>query len=373
VLEEDGIGEVLSLVGDETFNRCLELRTSLRKHKSINGSQATSKLPPPPLVAAPKSHDQTNIPKSLSAFSITPWKSSTISTSLPPLPEVLDPTLEAGAFIHQGYGSRSGAVTDLSYERLEWIGDAYLYLITTLLISQTFPSLLPGKCAQLRERCVKNVQLAEYARQYGFDKRAKLPDVHLGTAKVSSNEHERVKILGDIFEAYIAAVVLSDPANGVSRVSEWLKNLLGITLAKDIIYEERKGLKIDSPLWRLRGKVESVELVSSQPPPPNPKDQLRLLIGAKGVKLAYKDAAPERKDPTNKLALFTVGVYLDGWGEKDKLLGTGKANGKKDAGFKAAEMALANTKLMKVYTEKKKIFDAQMELERQVLENNGSS
>lgn len=179
--------------------------------------------------------------------------------------------------------------------------------------------------------------------------------------------------MGDIFEAYIAAVVLSDPANGVSRVSEWLKNLLGITLAKDIIYEERKGLKIDSPLWRLRGKVESVELVSSQPPPPNPKDQLRLLIGAKGVKLAYKDAAPERKDPTNKLALFTVGVYLDGWGEKDKLLGTGKANGKKDAGFKAAEMALANTKLMKVYTEKKKIFDAQMELERQVLENNGSS
>ena len=42
------------------------------------------------------------------------------------------------------------------------------------------------------------------------------------------------------------------------------------------------------------------------------------------------------------------------------MLGSGKANGKKDAGMKAAEMALANKKMMKGFLEKKKIFDGKM-------------
>jgi ribonuclease III len=363
-LEDEGMDDILGLMGDEAFNRCLDLRTSLQRRRS--GIESTIKPPPP---SQPKSPDKTNLPKSISGSSLTPWTSSTIPKSLPPLPVVLDPTLEAGAFIHHGY--TTGQVTDLSYERLEWVGDAYLYLTATLLISQTFPAYLPGKCSQLRERIVKNIQLADYARQYGFEKRAKLPEEHIGVHKHASKESERVKILGDIFEAYIAAVVLSDPVDGVSRCSEWLKGLWGMTLAKDIIAQEREGIKLDSPLWRLRGGSEPVKIVASESERTlNSKDRLRALICSKGVSLIYRDAAPEKKDPATKLPVFTVGVYLDGWGEKDKQLGFGRANGKKDAGMKAAEMALANGKLMKVYVEKKRIFDAQRELEKQTLESS---
>ena len=55
------------------------------------------------------------------------------------------------------------------------------------------------------------------------------------------------------------------------------------------------------------------------------------------------------------------------------MLGSGKANGKKDAGMKAAEMALANKKMMKGFLEKKKMFDEQMEMEKAALEKSGGA
>ncbi|KAF8853518.1 ribonuclease III [Acephala macrosclerotiorum] len=365
-LDEDGMDETLGLIGDDNLSRCLDLRTSLKQKKLDIDTSAITSPPASQPQRMSMSHDYQNIPKMISALSLTGWKSSTIPTTLPPLPDVLDPTLEASAFTHIGCGS--GSPTDLSYERLEWVGDAYIELIATLLISQTFPSLTVGKCSQIRERLVKNLTLADYSRQYGFDKRARLPENFL-TGKKPAHE-EKTKIHGDIFEAYVAAVILSDPVNGVMRASEWLKDLWGMTIVKDIIAEERTGFKIDSPMWRLRGYNEPVQAIAStvEKVPLNPKEQLQKMVGAKGIKIVYKDAAPEKKDKTNKLPLFTVGVYLTGWGEEDRMLGSGKANGKKEAGFKAAEMAMSNTKLMKIYMDKKKIFDAQLKMEKEALE-----
>ena len=368
-LEEDGLDESLNLLGDEALNRCLDLRTILRKHQPKPDLSAINTPPSSSQTAQEtQSDDIPNLPNSMSAFSLTPWTGSTIPTVLPPLPKVLDRTLEAAAFVHVSSGS--GRLTDLNYERLEWVGDAYLYLTSTLLISQTFPSLLPGKCSQLRERLVKNMTLADYARQYGFEKRAVFSEIASVRASVwdSAKEYDKSKIMGDMFEAYVAAVVLSDPIDGVARVSEWLKGLWAMTLRKEILTEERSGVKIDSPLWRLRGAAAPIEIISSEPKSLNAKDTLSRTIGAKGIKITYREAAPEKKDKNSKLPVFTVGVYLDGWGEKDKQLGFGAALGKKEAGMKAAEMALGNKKLMKIYVEKKRLYDAQMEMEMKVLE-----
>lgn len=186
----------------------------------------------------------------------------------------------------------------------------------------------------------------------------------------ASKQHEKIKILGDIFEAYIAAVILSDPANGVARCSEWLKQLWSTTLEKDIRAQEHAP-KLDSPMWRLRGNAEPVIFAASKSETVLPsKERLKNLIGVKGITLTYKDAAPERKDKSNKLPVFTVGVYLDGWGEKDKQLGFGSAHGKKEAASKAAEMALANTKLMNMYAEKKRLYNVQKAMEEEALAAN---
>ena len=368
-VQDVGLDQTLSILGDEALNRCLDLRTLLRKRTSELHLAATNTAPSSSQPAYEfQSHDSPNLPNSVPAFSLTPWTGSTIPSSLPPLPRVLDPTLEAAAFIHNSNGP--GRLTDLSYERLEWVGDAYLYLTSTLFISQTFPSFLPGKCSQLRERLVKNVTLADYARQYGFEKRAVFSEKT--SLWNSAKENDKTKILGDIFEAYVAAIVLSDPQNGVIRVTQWLKELWGMTIRKEILSEERSGIRIDSPLWRLRGAAVPIEIASSEPATLNAKDALMKAIGAKGITISYREVAPVRKDQHTKLPLFTMGVYLDGWGEKDKQLGYGAAGGKKEAGMKAAEMALGNKKMLKVYIERKRVHQAQMDVEREIVEKQSA-
>lgn len=346
-LEENrSIGNSMS---EATSRKCHELRTSLQDDSPNN------QLPPTIFRPGP------NIPKSIPATLVTPWTVSNIPKHMPPLPPILDKTLETACFTHLNAGG--GNITDLSYEQLEWVGDAYLELTATLLISQTFPAFSPGKSSQLRERLVKNAQLSVYARSYDFDKRASLG------LNFKVKDNDMTKILGDIFEAYVAAVILSDPENGISMAVKWLKGLWGRTIMKEIANEERQGFHFRNPMWHLNGDSKESEKNQPQAPPMPPKDQLQKAIGVKGVKIYYEDVGPVSTDRITKLPLFTVGCFLDGWGEKGKQLGHGSAGGKKEAGSKAAQMALNSKRMMATYIEKKRLFEEQVELEKKALES----
>lgn len=139
--------------------------------------------------------------------------------ALPRLPPILSSALETAAFTH---ASLSNANT-ISYERLEFLGDAYIELIATRLIYPAFPTLTAGRMSQKRELLVKNETLAEYALAYGFDKRAKLPRDFWGLGPGRGKLW--TKTMGDIFEAYVAAVVLDDPKGGFETVETWLQAL----------------------------------------------------------------------------------------------------------------------------------------------------
>jgi ribonuclease-3 len=233
-------------------------------------------------------------------------------------------------------------VMDPSYERLEWIGDAYLEVIASELVFLTFPTLEPGKSSQYREMLVRNSTLEKFSRHYGLDKRANFPDEFgLGGRSngTTANAKHRVKVLGDIFEAYVGAIVLSDPENGFKRASEWMKTLWGPLLERHIREEERNGGN------------------SSEKEPP--KSVLERMIGAPGVKLEYRDLDSNgKKDRVTNQPLYCVGCFLHGWGETGLQLGYGSALGKKEAGQKAAQMALGNKKLIKKYADKKEAFMA---------------
>ncbi|KAE9568446.1 Ribonuclease 3 [Colletotrichum fructicola] len=280
---------------------------------------------------------------SLSA--IRPWTASDIPATLPPLPKINNPVLEVAAFTHQGKVKNKG---DLSYDRLEWLGDAYVELLSTCLIFQTFGGLPTGKCSQIREVLIKNANLGDYSTQYKLFERAILPAELDPNSKIAvkANPQEVRKVRGDLFEAYVAAVILSD-ADGLRRAGEWLRSLWSMTIKDKIESADRTP---DIHVVK--------ELGSSAAPQESrlpPKVELSKLIGAKGINIRYEDLpSAKQKDKLNKkLALFTVGVYLDGWGEKNKLLGVGSDLNKKEAGQKAAAAALGNKKLMKTYQDKK--------------------
>ncbi|KAK4214051.1 ribonuclease 3 [Rhypophila decipiens] len=271
-----------------------------------------------------------------SSATITKWTASAIKKSLPPMPAVLDPKLEIAALTHSG---RTNKVTDPNYERLEWLGDAYIYLTATSLIYQTFPTMDPGKSSQLREILLRNRTLGNYTVQYGLDKRANFPvEFGLGgrVGGTSASNTARLKARGDIFEAYVGALVLSDPENGVQRAADWLKALWGRELEREIRKHEI------APVMR-EGEL-------------GPKTELERAIGCKGIKIEYKDLPGAKRDKVTNVLLFTVGCYLTGWGEYMKQLGYGTDQNKKEAGAKAAKMALNNRKMLQIYKDRKKAY-----------------
>lgn len=72
---------------------------------------------------------------------------------------------------------------------------------------------------------VKNETLATFALSYGFDKRATLPGDLINGARGPKEEKRYRKVLGDIFEAYVAAVILGDPRQDFTIAEEWMGKL----------------------------------------------------------------------------------------------------------------------------------------------------
>ncbi|KAF9762476.1 hypothetical protein IL306_003421, partial [Fusarium sp. DS 682] len=286
---------------------------------------------------------------------VSRWTAADIPPSLPPLPPI-SPELEEQVFRHPGLGGPN-------YERLEWYGDATLEMVSTELVFETFPYLPPGRSSQLREQLVRNLTLSYYYRQYGMQHKTKLP-VHMGSMvdRIQRNGRDKdtIKIQGDVFEAYVGAIVKSDPQHGSTNAVAWLKALWARTIEDQIKQAEqyhKDAVKAQEFSTQSSSTIPSTEqqhiTQGSTAPTAKPtgpqsnKERLAKAIVVKGIKIRYEDMPCKKKDKNLNLPLFAIGVYLDGWGESSKLLGYGTALGKKEAGEKAAKDALDNRKQLK--------------------------
>ena len=258
------------------------------------------------------------------------------TSTLPPLPAILDKDLESVAFTHPGsLNCDTASKVDISYDRLEFLGDAYIELMATRVIFPRFPRLTAGKLSQQRELLVKNETLAEYALAYGFDEKAKLPRTYNTPGK---DRKLWQKTLGDIFEAYVAALIISDPEQGFQRAEAWL-----------------------AALWE--SKLGSQKREDTETADPKAKMHLATKVLGKGIKVYYRDEAPPVEIRQEGKAIFQVGVFLTGWGWKDQHLGSGKGLSKQEAGQKAAADALLNPLTAQVASVKRD-FDSQVSLMR---------
>lgn len=210
-------------------------------------------------------------------------------------------------FTHPGLSNNNGA----TYDRFEILGDAYIELIATKLVWARFPEIPSGRISQIRELLVKNETLSEYATIYGLDARASVPPGYLDQPK------RWTKTKGDIFEAYVAAIILSNPIEGFSIAEIWLTQLWLPKLIS--LGSEKVGLQA--------------------------KEALAKKIMGKGIKLNYVD---EQAPVLLKGGLqnFYIGVYLTGWGWDKKHLGSGEGRNKAMAGDEAARQALLNVPLI---------------------------
>lgn len=299
-------------------------------------------VPPLSLTIQPQENPSTTTP-----MPITTNDPSSHTTNLPPLPPIEPGPLTTAPFTHPSFiDSKYGPNTSLTYERLEFLGDAYLEIIATRLIFSRFPFLPCGRQAQLREKLIKNSTLAAYSRAYGFGQRVKF----------SGPEMEQVKIRGgwdkveaDVFEAFVAAVVMSWPekGEGFKKAEEWLTGCWA-------------GLLLEQVETGVREVV-------------NRKDDLVKILGGKHVEITYEIVPPSydlkatqslhpenpNKNYPHASQTFRIGVYLTGWGYTKLLLGVGVGIGKKEASLLAAQDAFESNEALlgKIGAVKKKVDD----------------
>ncbi|OCK82754.1 ribonuclease III [Lepidopterella palustris CBS 459.81] len=250
-------------------------------------------------------------------------------TQLPALPPIQEPYLEEATFRHRSKAE------ELNYERLEFLGDAYIEIIATRILFSRFPHLTSGQQAQMREGLVRNETLANFAEAYGFGPR-------ITHAIEDDRSKGWRKVLADVFEAYVAALILASPRTGFQTAEAWMTELWAPQLLKGTT----------QPVFNFDAKQEIARLVV-----------------AKGCKVEYKMERDMDCDRVTGKQKFWIGCYLTGWGYTDQWLGSGEGQSKVQAGAAAASDALVRSKAILADANAKKIeaFPNAKKLESQVV------
>ena len=231
---------------------------------------------------------------------------------LPPLPPINEPHLHDAVFTHRSFITRAGEKgtytdLDLDYERLEFLGDAYIELIASHALYSRFPHVDVPQLCSWRERLVENSMLGKFSEAYGFTDRLRHHN------QWDRNSKAWKKVVADVFEAYVAGVVLADPAHGYEIADKWLTELWA------------------PQLLSFREKI--IE-------DPHAKNKLAALVVVNDIKLEYREERPMIYEKGSNLQKYYMGVYLTGWGYKDEWLGSGEGQNKANASSAAAADAI---------------------------------
>ncbi len=211
-----------------------------------------------------------------------------------------DKNLLKNVFIHRSYLNEHKNFELPSFERLEFLGDSVLSLITSVYLFKNYGKLKEGDYTEIKSAIVKTGSLAEAADYLGLNQYLMLSH---GEEKGGGRENKN--ILADCFEALIGAIFLDQSFEASYQfVGEFLFNRKLDHIVKNELY-----LSAKSRLQELiQGKYKTT-----------PKY------------VVLKEEGPEHK------RVFEIGVYF-----KNKKLGVGVALSKKEAEEIAAQNAFDN-------------------------------
>lgn len=122
------------------------------------------------------------------------------------------------ALTHTSYAAENGTGGGEDYERLEFLGDGILNMVTTAFLYQRYPDADEGRMSALKSHLVSQPSLVSWAKP-----------LHLGRYLLVSKGEDRTggrdrpSMLADVLEAVIAAVYLDQGLPAAERlITRWL-------------------------------------------------------------------------------------------------------------------------------------------------------
>lgn len=123
------------------------------------------------------------------------------------------------ALVHRSYLNEPGVPPEITEpnERLEFLGDSVLGMLTAEFLFKQYPRLPEGELTAYRTALVRTETLASWARRFGLDEL-----LYLGRGEQTDGPI-RDRILAGVFEAVLAAIYLD---RGIRLTRRFLRGLL---------------------------------------------------------------------------------------------------------------------------------------------------
>jgi len=135
------------------------------------------------------------------------------------------------AFIHSSYVRENNLDIALSYEKLEFYGDAVLKLTISDFLYNHFIDYQEGELTKLRAEIVSDRNIFEYAKILGFENL-----IILGKNEKKQGGAKKESILACAFEALLGAIFIEYKEKGYKKAKEFLEN----NFIEDILSIDKK-------------------------------------------------------------------------------------------------------------------------------------
>ena len=139
------------------------------------------------------------------------------------------------ALYHSSYANEHRCCGVSSNERLEFLGDAVLGLVTADYLYHKHPDLPEGDLTRMRAALVCEESLYEVAQSLGLGN-----ELRLGKGEEAGGGRHRASILADATEAVFAAVYLD---GGITAASELIHRVLLDVEREEVVEERRRDYK----------------------------------------------------------------------------------------------------------------------------------
>lgn len=201
------------------------------------------------------------------------------------------------ALTHRSFANERGL--DRNNERLEFLGDAVLGMISVEWLFAENPKVSEGELSKLNAHLVSEPVLAEHARRLDLG-----PELRLGVGEARSGGRDKPSILADAMEAVIGALYLDGGLESARRlVVPMLANALEES-AHDRL--EQAKSRLQEALQARGGQLPAYRLVAEEGPDHQKSFEVECLVDGVSVGLGRGRSKKRAESRAAAKALSTL-------------------------------------------------------------------
>ncbi len=211
-----------------------------------------------------------------------------------------DRRLLQNALMHSSYANENRARGCTSNERLEFLGDSVLGMVTATRLYRLYPDMPEGKLSRLRAELVCEQSLHAVALELGLGSY-----IRLGHGEARNGGRERPSILADAVEAIIAAIYLD---GGLESAQRFILDHILTGLAEGQMHHVADyKTDLQERVQRKPGQALEYTLLSESGPDHNKSFTMNVLLNGSEIGRGTGRTKKEAEQSAAKSALERMG------------------------------------------------------------------